>query len=127
MATTLGALSSYAADEGRVEDAVSLAAESVRLYRDLGDLGGIAIELCRCADITALMGRSDVAVRLLGSSEALREEIGLSMRPWLDAEIQRTLTRVRGELDESTFALEWDRGRRLTPNAAISLALESLV
>jgi tetratricopeptide (TPR) repeat protein len=127
MATTLGALSSYAADEGRVEDAVSLAAESVRLYRDLGDLGGIAIELCRCADITALMGRSDVAVRLLGSSEALREEIGLSMRPWLDAEIQRTLTRVRGELDESTFALEWDRGRRLTPNAAILLALESLV
>ncbi|MGH2673055.1 MAG: ATP-binding protein [Actinomycetota bacterium] len=127
MATTLGALSSYAADEGRIEDAVSLAAESVRMYRELGDLGGIAIELCRCADVTALMGRSDVAARLLGSSEALREEIGLSVRPWLGSEIQRTLTRIRGDLDDSVFALEWDRGRKLTPDAAVSLALESLV
>jgi len=126
MATTLGALSSYAADEGRVEDAVSLAAESVRLYRDLGDAGGIAIELCRCADVTALMGRPNVAVRLLGSSEALREDIGLSVRPWLGSEIQRTLARVRDELDESTFALEWDRGRKLTSDAAVALALAAL-
>ncbi len=125
-ATTLGALASYAVDERRVEDAVSLARESLRVYRDLGDLGGTAIELCRCAGALALKGSAGTAVRLLSSSEALREEIGLSVRPWLAAENEETLATLRTQLDETAFAEAWEQGQTLAADEAVALALDSL-
>jgi predicted ATPase/class 3 adenylate cyclase len=125
-ATTLGALASYAVDEGRVVDAVSLAGESLRVYHHLGDLGGTAIELCRCAAALALKGRARTAVRLLSSSEALREEIGLSVRPYLAAENEATLATIRTQLDDGAFAEAWEQGRKLTAGEAVAVALDAL-
>ncbi len=55
-AATLDGQARHALDEGRLEDAVSLATESLRIYRDLGDPHGAAIELRRCACAFALKG-----------------------------------------------------------------------
>jgi tetratricopeptide (TPR) repeat protein len=122
-AEILGAIAQYALDEGRVQDAVSMSAESLRINRDLGDRHGIATELCRCAGALAMAGKARTAIRLLASSEALHQEVGASMLPYLVAENERTLAEIRAQLDEAAIAEAWEQGRALTMEQAISLAL----
>jgi predicted ATPase len=126
VATTLGALASYATDEGRAADAASLAREAISLSQELGDSAGTAIELCRCAGAVALRGEATTAARLLSSSEALREEMGLSERPWLAAENQKTLATIHAQLSEAAFAEAWEEGQKLSLEAAVALAIGAL-
>jgi predicted ATPase len=125
-ASTLGALAMIAVDEGRVDDAVSMLRESHRIDRDLGDPHGIARVLCRVARVLAAVGRARTAARLLSASEALHEEIGATLRPWLAQMNEETLTTVRAHLDEAAFAEAWEQGRALTADDAVALALDSL-
>ncbi|MEK6191934.1 MAG: adenylate/guanylate cyclase domain-containing protein [Chloroflexota bacterium] len=125
-ASVLGALASYAEDEGRVQDAALLAAESLRIFRDLGNQVSAVVELCRCAAALSLAGESGIATQLLGSSAAFHEEAGTPLLPYLVAENERTLTRIHSQLDEADFAEAWERGRKLTVEEATKLALESL-
>jgi predicted ATPase/class 3 adenylate cyclase len=125
-ATTLGALASYAVDEGRVEDARSLSRESLRLYVELDSRSGIAHELLRCAGALAIAGDAVAATRLLSCSEALYEELGTSMLPHLVAENEITLAAIRAHLDEPAFAKAWEEGRSMTADEGVALALDAL-
>jgi hypothetical protein len=132
-ASILGGMASRAADDGRLEDAVSLAAESLRISLELGrDVGTpsddrpLPVQLCRCAGALALAGKADTAARLLGCSEALHEELGVRPLPWLRKENEQTLRRIRNRLGESSLAQAWERGRKLSADAAVALALEEL-
>ena len=58
MARSLGQLASHARDEGRVEDALAMLKESLRILRDLGDRLGIADDLGRLARTLAVAGRA---------------------------------------------------------------------
>ena len=125
-ATTLDTLAGYAIDDGRPEDAVSLAMASLRLYRDVGDPHGIAIELCRCACALALKGEAETATWLISSSKTLRQtEIGGTM-PWVERIEERALTTIREQLDERAFAEAWEQGSALTADEAVTLALDSI-
>lgn len=66
------------------------------------------------------------AARLLSSSEALHEELGASLRPWLAEMNEDTLTTLRAQLDEAAFAEAWEQGRVLTADEAVARALDSL-
>ena len=123
-ATTLGALASYAVDDGRAKDAVEMATESLRIYSDLGNRHGIAIELCRCAGALALAGEAATAARLLARSEALHEEIGASVLGYLAAGNKKTRDAIRTQIDEDSFAKISIQGRTLTVDEAIALALD---
>lgn len=125
-ATTLRALASYAIEDGRVPDAVSLAKESLVIYHDLGERQGIAVELCRCAGALAIAGRPVTAARLLSCSQALHEEIGASVLPYLAAENEKTRAVIRTQLDEGAFAEAREHGRTLTADDAVALALDAL-
>jgi predicted ATPase/class 3 adenylate cyclase len=125
-ASTLGALAMIAVDEGRVDDAISMLKESHRIRRDLRDPIGIARDLCRVARVLASVERAGAAARLLSSSKALHEELGASLRPWLAQMNEETLRTVRVQLDEAAFAEAWEEGRKLTPDQAVALALDSL-
>jgi predicted ATPase len=125
-ASTLGALAMIAVDEGRLPDALSSLRESHRIHRNLGDRNGIAKDLCRVARVLASLGRTRTAAKLLASAEALREELGATLRPWLADMNARTLTTIRAQLDEPAFAEAWEEGRTLAANEAVELAFESL-
>jgi tetratricopeptide (TPR) repeat protein len=125
-ASTLGALAIIAVDEGRVDDAVSMLKESHRIHRDLGDPIGVARGLCRVARVLASIERAGTAARLLSTAEALHEEVGASVRPWLAKMNEETLTAVREQLDETAFAEAWEQGGALTADDALALALDSL-
>jgi hypothetical protein len=53
---------------------------------------------------------------------ALREDLG-ARTPWVEREAERTLDSVRERLDPSTLERAWERGKRLTPDAAVAMAL----
>jgi tetratricopeptide (TPR) repeat protein len=125
-AQTLGELAMYAAEEGRVHDALSLASESVRTLHDVGDRWGIATELCRCAGALALAGKTATAARLLAASEALFEEIGDPCPPHFAQENEKRLDTIRTQLGEAAFAEAWEQGRTLTADDAVALALDAL-
>jgi predicted ATPase/class 3 adenylate cyclase len=123
-AMTLGPLGMYAFEEGRIEDALSMLKESLRMLRDLGEIRLIPWNLCRFAAAVA-SERAETAARLLASSESLFTEIGA--RPsWAEAMMEETLTTIRTQLDEAAFAEAWEEGRKLTADEAVALALESL-
>jgi non-specific serine/threonine protein kinase len=123
-ASTLGELATCAVAEGRLDDAVSMARESLRIYSDLGDPHGVAIELRRCAGVLALKDEGVTAARLLSSAETLHQEIGGTM-PWVARMREEALATIRTQLDEAALAEALKRGRTLTAEEAVALALDS--
>jgi predicted ATPase/class 3 adenylate cyclase len=124
-ARLLGGLAIVAVDEGRVDDARSLLRENFPLYTKIGDLRGTSENLCRCAHALTAVGRAATAAQLLGGSEAAFEGIG-ARPPWLATMNGRTLAAIQEQLDETAIAEAWERGRALTIDQAVELAVESL-
>ena len=125
-AGTLGSLAMIAAEQGRVEDAVALGKQNLLACRDLGSLQGIAQSLCRCAGTLAvLLGKAEIAARLLSCFEALREQVGVS-EAWIVRMNEETLSAIHAQLDEGAFTEAWEQGRALTADESVALALDSL-
>jgi len=124
-ATSLGALAEYALDDGRIQEALPMLKESTRIYHDLGERIEIALNLSRFARALAVEGRAETAARLLSRAEALGEEIGATFDSWAVRVNEDTLTAIRTQLDEAAVAEAWARGRALTVDEAVALALDS--
>jgi predicted ATPase len=117
----LGAIS---ADEGRLDDALRMFAESLEVTHGIGVRVEIPDILSRFAAVLARTGDTEATVRVLAASEALREEIGSTSLPFAAKRNEETLVAVRADLDEAAFRDAWERGRTLSVDEAISLALE---
>jgi predicted ATPase/class 3 adenylate cyclase len=123
-ALSLSILASFVRDDGRIEEALSMLNEAYCLVRDVGDRVESADILSRFADILASAGKPTTAARLLSCSETLREEFGTE-RSWVASRNEATLALIRSQLDEAAFAEAWERGRTLTADEAVALALDS--
>ena len=97
--------------------------ESHRLHRELGDPVQSALDVLRFAALIATQGRAESAARVMSSSDALAKEIGYDLRGWDPEFFEATLTTIRDQLDEATFAEAWEEGRTLTADEAVALAL----
>lgn len=126
VATTLGALGEYAVDDGRFQEAIPMLKESLRINEDLGNPRGIATQLCRFAGALAFTGRPESATRLLSCSEALLQELGVAIQPWLARWNEKIVDAIRSELAEAAFAEAWEQGRTLTAEAALALVHQSV-
>jgi predicted ATPase len=125
-ATSLAGLAIFARDEGRLQDAAAMLREAIGIERVLGNVHGIAVDLGRLASVLALAGRAGEAARLLSSSEALTEKLGADVPWWALRRNAQTLATIRTQLDEAATAEAWERGRALTVDEAVSLALEAV-
>ena len=125
-ATSLGALAEYAIYEGRIAEALPMLRESTRIYRNLGESHVLAINLCRFARAVAAVGKADTAARILSAAEALREEIGMSWSYWVVEMNDATLREVHAAVADAAFREAWERGRRLSADDAVGLALTAL-
>ena len=122
-ASTLGHLSAIALDDGRLDDAIPLLAESLAMHRRVGDRLDAAVDLCRYAAALASSGDAHTAALLLSGFESWHDEIGPLRRSWV-AELNRgTLAVVRAQLGAADFAEAWEDGAQLTVGEAIGLAL----
>src|SRR5205085_4323661 len=72
----LSTLGSIASDEGRQEEALALLLEAYRGVEERGDRGGVEISFVRLAQVLARGGSPDAAARVLGTADAIHDEIG---------------------------------------------------
>jgi predicted ATPase len=124
-ASTLSALGEYAVDDGRIDDALSMLTESTRMWQELDDPVQLSNQLYRWAKLLAAEGRAATAAVLFGSGDALREEVGDSVTPWLQGLNDWTLAAIREKLDEAAIGRAMEEGRSLTAEQAVALALDS--
>jgi predicted ATPase/class 3 adenylate cyclase len=124
VASELEQLAEFANDEGRMDEALSMLADALRVKRDL-EMPGLVVEsLARFAYTLAGAGRAETAARLVACAEALREEIGGS-HSWVADLNEKTLIELRTRLDDAKLAAIQEQGRRLTLDEAVALALDS--
>ena len=123
-AASLAALGTIDAREGGdVQAALSMLAQSTRLYRQLGMPVEIAVNVARFARAAAVEGRAETAVRLLSASATLHEEAGSSVPRWVERLNEGTLALVRARIEEAGIAEAWEKGAKLTIDDAVALAL----
>jgi predicted ATPase len=121
----LSSLASYALDEGRGRDAGRMLKDAFRVNRQLGDDYFAPIIVCRFGHALAVEGRADAAAQVLSSGRAQMEEIGTS-EGWIARANEETRASALSVLGEAAFAEAWERGRILTAEEAVALALEAL-
>lgn len=128
-AKSLGSLAQYALDENCVDDAIPMLERAHRIHRnrrDQPDQYWDAILVCRFARALALTGQPSAAVQLLSCFERLFEHIGAHPEAWMAEMNQVTIDALGDRLDVAATAKAQQRGRALTADAAVALALESL-
>ena len=121
-ASSLGALADYAIAEERVDDAIALLLDSLRIHRELGDVLDTGVDICRFAAALAAAGDAVTAARLLASFAAMPDEAG-RRRFDIDRLNDETTSRIRAQLSEAAFAGACAEGRDLTLDQAVNLAL----
>ncbi len=83
---------------------------------------GIAL----AAAVAAGDGKPDVAAALLGKTASLCEEVELELTGFESELQERSSARVRGTLDEESYAAAFARGEAMALDDAIQLALGCL-
>ena len=115
---------SYARDDGRIDEALAMLRESLAILMDVDDRLGIGENLARFARVFAVAGRSDAAAELLAGPEVLYEETGAGVLAWVAELNEATLFLIRRRLSDEAVADAFERGRRLTVDEAVALALD---
>lgn len=70
-------------------------------------------------------GKLERAVKLLGVSEALLQSSGMSPDPDESIERDRTILKLREQVDESKFSRLWAEGRELSLDQIVHYSLET--
>jgi predicted ATPase len=103
--------------------AAELCRSSLSIWAELGNRWDITDCLEDLAASLTATGEAAAGARLLGAAEALREETGTPLAPAERRIYDGRVAEARRRLDEATFTEEWSRGRALTLEEAIAVAL----
>jgi tetratricopeptide (TPR) repeat protein len=109
---------------GNLAEAIPMYRETIVVYQDLGHRGAIAHQLENFAFVAIAQEQSQLATKLLGAAEALREISKSRMTPQERAEYDKHLMELRGGLNEEDFTRLWAEGRAMTIEQAIDHALK---
>jgi predicted ATPase/DNA-binding SARP family transcriptional activator len=97
--------------------------DSLRIRRDLGLQRGYAYSFEFIADVNEMEKRYEHAVQLLAAAETLRARIGAPVEQINQKENEAALTRLRAQLGDVVFELEWAKGVHMATEQALALAL----
>ena len=111
-------------DQGDVDGAEALYREALQFSREAPLLTFITIGVEGLAAVATAQGRPVRAARLWGAAEALRE--ATDERRWhvFERTYDRALAAAQAQLSPVDWATAWTTGRTLTPQHAVSEALE---
>jgi len=96
-----------------------LYAEGFRTLLDLGNRLNVGMGMEELASQLLEEGDAPRAARLLGTASAIREAIHSRVPPSFAASLDQTITSAREALGEEAFAVEWERGRRSSPEQTV--------
>jgi predicted ATPase/DNA-binding CsgD family transcriptional regulator len=114
-------LAMVACEQERTIEARALLLEAMRLTREVGDQWSVTATLDVMAGLCALHKEGQLAARLCGAAEALRETLGVPLAPALRDQREPALLRIRAQLPRAALERAWSEGRSLTPEAAAEL------
>jgi predicted ATPase/DNA-binding CsgD family transcriptional regulator len=95
--------------------------EGLSLAQEVGDQWAVAHCLDGFAGLHALQRHPDLAARLFGAADGLRERIQAGLPPAFQAWRERELPLARSALGESAFAVAFAEGHQLTLEQALTL------
>ena len=123
IAFSLCNLGIVAVEQERYNEAEGFLEEALPIYREIGNKRGIAGCLEAFAGLAHAQGRSERAVQLFGSADALREAIGSPMPPVERAGHEHSVATLRDMFGAEYFKTAWTVGRKMTMEQAIELAM----
>jgi hypothetical protein len=124
----LNNLAAFEYSEGDYKAAYSQFAESLTMAQELGDkivADKIAISyaLDGFAALAVQRNEADLAARLAGAAEQLRESINYNIEPPERRFRDRYLASLRAMLSEGDFSTAYQQGRKMRLDEAVALAL----
>jgi predicted ATPase/DNA-binding CsgD family transcriptional regulator len=114
-------LAMVACEQERTIEARALLLEAMRLTREVGDQWSLTATLDVMAGVCARRKEVQLAARLCGAAEALRETLSVPLAPALRDQREPALLRIRTQLPRAAVERAWSEGRSLTPEAAAEL------
>ena len=97
--------------------------EALRIRHDLGLPRGYAYSFEHLADIAEIEKHYEHAIQLLAAANTLRVRLGAPVEQVNQQANEDALTRLRAQLGDVGFELEWAKGATMTTEQAIALAL----
>jgi predicted ATPase/tRNA A-37 threonylcarbamoyl transferase component Bud32 len=110
---------------GNCTDSLNLYKQSLVLAHAIGDKVEISFEVQGVAMSLAGLGEAQLSIQLVGAVKAEWERLGVDIhvRFW-DALLDRYLGAAKQALSTETFKREWHKGRELSFDDTVQLALE---
>ena len=122
--TTLGALGEYDVREWNLSAAMPRLVESWEIFRALNHPFEIAVVLCRFAWVLARAGHPDPAAQVLARSFLVYDEIPVAVPAWIRPTHDEIVADIRAQVDPDAYEDALRRGRLLSIEQAVALALE---
>jgi tetratricopeptide (TPR) repeat protein len=104
--------------------AIALCKESLSLNHELGDPRGVLASLSAFADIAVVQGKFERGATLMAAVETQLAAMGMRLLPVDKMEYEHNLALMRTKLDEKVFGKVWAKGKAMSLDDAIALALE---
>jgi hypothetical protein len=102
-----------------------LFAESLVLFRELGDQRGIAECLEGWSALARAQGHAERVARLHGAAEALGTVMRKPLSSTKRTDLEHFIAALRAQLGEHAFAVAWAAGQALTLEQAVAEALQA--
>jgi tetratricopeptide (TPR) repeat protein len=111
-------------EHGVLDEAYEIYKEVIPGWKDLGHRAAVAHELECIAYILSRKEEPDRAVRLLSAAQVIRRTIETPRTNLEEGEYGKEVTTLRGMLGEEGFQKQWDKGKSLSMNEAIKIAIQ---
>ena len=111
-----------ARDQGRDEQALTLFAEGLALFSDLGDRRMVALTLEGIAGLAGSWQQAERAARLFAAAAAVQQASGLPVEPAYRASHERGVAATRAALGDEAFTAAWTAGAALPLDQAVAEA-----
>jgi predicted ATPase/class 3 adenylate cyclase len=122
VARTLAALGSVALHQGRTEDAIDFVRRSLGVSTRTGDRDNLAWAT-QLLGVASAPDKPELAARLLGAAEALRDELGGRLEGVELALHEGAMAELRGALAADVLAASLAEGRATSPERTVAEAL----
>ncbi|HVF24388.1 MAG TPA: helix-turn-helix domain-containing protein [Anaerolineales bacterium] len=111
--------------EGRAAEAHQILVDVIENFHADQFRNGLAFALDKMASLYVVVDKPELATRLIGWSDATRNEIG-DPRPRIEqADLDRDIAVIKAKFGASAFDVAYGSGREMTLDEAVALALDT--
>ncbi|HXY92985.1 MAG TPA: adenylate/guanylate cyclase domain-containing protein [Acidimicrobiia bacterium] len=127
LGTALGLAARIRARLGDATGACRALREAVEYSRDVGDTANLGFALFEMLDVLVASGHARFAARLAGAlTDGVFRDLLTQVGGDESGRRQRTIERVRDEIEPAEFAADWARGAAMTHTEVIDVTLSEL-